>query len=183
MSDDYTNSFLTGKPLERHFELQDALLEFSKLFSYEEPNDRAIVVIGASFLDTLLQHILLNFLPENEKEVEDLFNYNSLLGTYSSRLKMVYCLGLIDVVIKDDLKIIAKIRNAFAHNLKVSFNDNDITSWCKALKWHKIYMMQEPPENATTRDIFQVGVHTLISHLNGITSIARHEKRKIKKDF
>lgn len=59
-------SLITGKALEKYFELQDALFEFSKLFKSEEENDRAIAIVGAAFLDTLLEHILIiNRKPPN----------------------------------------------------------------------------------------------------------------------
>lgn len=169
--------------MERHFDLRKAVIEFSSLFSYDEPNDRAIAVIGGAFLDTLLLITLHNFLPENDKEVIGLFENNNPLATYSSRIKMTYCLGLIDRLIKDDLKLIGKIRNKFAHDLNASFSNDDVGSWCKALKWHKVFLMQNPPDNATNRDLFQVGVNTLISHLHGITLIAIGQKRKSLDEF
>jgi hypothetical protein len=64
-----SRSLITGKALERYLELEQALFEFAKLFDYEEPNDRAIVIVGASFLDMQLEHMLVNFLADDEKEV------------------------------------------------------------------------------------------------------------------
>lgn len=180
---DNTNGFLlTQKETERYFNLQKALFEFSQLFAFEEPNDRAIAVIGGAFLDTVLLHILQNFFPEDEKEAKQLFEYNNPLGTYSARVKMVFCLGLIDKLIMEDLKLVGKIRNEFAHNLNASFNDSRIGPWCKELKWHRFAYMN-PPKYATNRDLFQVGVHQLISHLNGTVSIARGRKIKIQDSF
>ena len=95
---------------------------------------------------------------------------------------MVYCLGLVDKLIMNDLKLVGKIRNKFAHDLNASFNDAKISQWCKELKWHKLSYMK-PPTEATTRDLFQVGVHQLISHLNGTVSIARGSKIKIRDSF
>ena len=54
-------SIIAGKNLERYFDLHQALLEFGMLFE-QETNDRAIAIVGAAFLDTLLEHILINFL-------------------------------------------------------------------------------------------------------------------------
>jgi hypothetical protein len=34
--DEYDPSWITGKDLDRHFALEDALLEFSRLFKHEE---------------------------------------------------------------------------------------------------------------------------------------------------
>lgn len=182
MKDDIDEFLLEGKTSERYFNLQKALFEFSNLFAFDEPNDRAIAVIGGAFLDTLLIETLYNFFPENEKEVNELLDHNNPLGSYSARVKMVYCLGLIDKLIMNDLKLVGKIRNKFAHDLNASFRDENISSWCKGLKWHRFFYMT-PPIDATNRDLFQVGVHQLIFHLYGIVSIAAMKKIKIQDAF
>lgn len=175
--------FIEGKALERYFNLNNCLIEFQKLFSYQEPNDIAIVIVGGSFLDSLLENILVEFFPENDNEVKVLFDKDKPLGTYSGKVRMAYCLGLVEKVVKDDLKVVGQIRNEFAHNLETSFSDTKIIDWCKKLKWHEIMLMQPPPNEATPRDLYQVGVHTLISHLTGVVSIARGQKRKVKNNF
>lgn len=174
----FTPSLITGKALEKHFELQDALFEFSKLFKYEEENDRAIAIVGAAFLDTLLEHILVSFLADDEKEVKKLLQYDQPLGTYGNRITMAYCLGLIGKTICDDLRLVGKIRNRFAHDLYASFDDEKIQSWCKSLKWHRIAIFTPP--KATARDLFQVGVNQLVAHLHGLISVVRPEKRSIR---
>lgn len=177
-------NLLTGKALERYLYRLKALEEFSKLFTYNIGDDRAIVIIGSAFLETILEHILIEFLPEDEKEVDVLLGYDKPLGTYSNKVRMIYCLGLIEKKVMQDLKLIGKIRNRFAHDLSVSFHDKDITDWCKQLKWHReVFFLHEIPKEATTRDLYQVGVNTVISYLNGIVSIATGEKRSIKNNF
>ncbi|MEB3121109.1 MAG: hypothetical protein VKL41_07780 [Snowella sp.] len=173
-------SLITGKAFEKHFELQDALFEFSKLFKYEEKNDRAIAIVGAAFLDTLLEHILVNFLADDEKEVKKMLKYDQPLGTYGNRITMAYCLGLIGKIIRDDLRLVGRIRNRFAHDLYASFNDEKIQSWCKSLKWHRIAILIESPSEATARDLFQVGVNQIVAHLHGLVSVASLEKRSIR---
>jgi DNA-binding MltR family transcriptional regulator len=152
------------------------------LFPYNTGDDRSIVIIGASFVDYVLEQILLAFFPNDETEVDTLLNYDQPLGTFGNKVRMIYCLGLIDGIVKDDLKLIGKIRNKFAHDLYASFEDDQIRSWCRQLRWHCESMLREPPEDATTRDYFQVGVHQVIGYLNGIVSLARTEKRKIRRD-
>jgi len=178
-----SHSVLSGKAAERYFELLDALAKFHDLFTYNVGDDRAIVIIGGSFLDIILDHILLAFFPEGDKEVERLLEYDQPLGTFGNKTRMAYCLGLIEKVIKDDLKIIAKIRNRFAHDLYASFEDKDITLWCQQLKWHKISMMMEPPNDATTRDLYQVGVNQLTTNLHGAVGAARGSRRTIINHF
>lgn len=174
----------TGKALDRYWYRLNALKEFSKLFTYNVGDDRAIVIIGSAFLETILEHILIEFFPEDEKEVDVLLSYDKPLGTYSNKVRMIYCLGLIEKKVMQDLKLIGKIRNRLAHDLTVSFDDKDITDWCKQLKWHReIFFLHETPKEATTRDLYQVGVNTVISHLNGVVSMAMSQKRTIKDNF
>ncbi len=172
---------IQGKALERYFNLHEALLQFEKLFRYDEASDRAVAIVGPAFLDTLLEHILINFLIEDENEVEKLLQCDQPLGTYGNRIIFAYCLGLISKTIRDDLRLIGKIRNRFAHDLYASFDDEKIRLWCLSLKWHRIAMSMNPPEDATTRDIFQVGIHQLVMHLHGLVGVARTEKRSIRK--
>jgi len=175
---------IKGKALERYMYRLNALQEFAKLFTYNIGDDRAIVIIGAAFIDTILEHILIEFLPEDEVEVLKLLSYNGPLGAYGNKVRMIYCLGLLEKIVFDDLKLIGKIRNKFAHNLSVSFEDIDIKKSCMELKWHKEYFLHRPsPEGATTRDFYQVGVNTVIGHLSGVVDIARGQKRHIKSNF
>jgi len=177
--DEFFPRLIVGKDLERHFQLQDALVEFAKLFQAEEENGRAIAIIGAAFLDLQLEHILLTFLVDDEKETSILLKPDQPLGTFGNRIRATYCLGLINALVRDDLRLVARIRNQFAHNLYASFEDDQIKSWCGSLKWHReAYMI--PPPGVSSRDLFHVGVHQLAAHLGGIVSIARSEKRQVR---
>lgn len=174
---------LKGKEVDRYFNLHDALFEFHKLFTNDNSDDRTIAILGGTFLEMVLEHILWAFLPEDEKEVEKIMQFNQPLGSFSNKITMVYCLGLVDKMIKDDLNLIRKVRNEFAHDLYASFDSDKIKSWCKELKWHKVMLTPDPPADATIKDYFQVGVNTLITHLHGCISIARDQKRAIINNF
>ena len=176
---DYDPFWITGNDLERYYSLENMLLEFSRLFKHEKKNDRALVIVGAAFLDTLLEHILINFLVDDPKEVADLLRYDQPLGTYGNRTRAAYCFGLINKTIRDDLRVVGKVRNRFAHDLYASFDDQQIRSWCVSLKWHRIAYVPPPPD-ALERDLFHVGVNQLVCHLNGIVSIARSNKRMLR---
>ncbi len=172
---DYDPFWITGKALDRHFELEAALLEYSRLFDHKA-DDRAMVIVGAAFLDTLLEHILIAFLVDDEKEVGELLRYDQPLGTYGGRVRAAYCFGLIPKVVRTDLSLVGRVRNKFAHDLYASFADPSISSWCIGLQWHRRTFMT-PPAGVSPRDLFYVGVHQLVGHLNGVVSIARSEKR------
>lgn len=87
-------NLITGKDLERHFELNSALFDFTKLFPYEAGDDRTIVIVGASFIDYVLEHILRSFFPNEETEVDTLLTPEQALGTYGSRVRMIFLLRI-----------------------------------------------------------------------------------------
>src|SRR5213075_2150523 len=96
--------------------------------------------------------------------------YDGQMGTYSGRIRAAYCLGLLRKTVRDDLRLVVKIRNRFAHDLSASFAEDPIRSWCNSLRWHRgVYM--EPPPSASARDLFHVDVNQLVCHLNGYVSI------------
>lgn len=170
---------IKDKEVEPYFDFNDALAAFHNLFNYESKDDRTIAILGGTFLEMVLEHILLAYLPSNEKEVNKLFEFNNPLGNFSNKIAMIYCLGF-DTILKSDLTFIRKIRNEFAYDLYASFENEKISNWCNELRWHKESLMSEAPSEASARDLFQVGVNTLISHLHGVISIARTEKREVK---
>lgn len=176
----FTPTTIEGKDLVRHFALQDAMVEFARLFR-DESNDRAMVIVGHSFLDIQLEHIIMTFLVDDEKEIESMLRPDQSLGTYSGKTRLAYCLGLIGVNVRNDLKLIGKIRNKFAHDLHASFANNDIHSWVSSLNYHRISYVT-PPEGAITRDLFNVGLNQVAGYLSGIVSVARYEKRTIRND-
>jgi DNA-binding MltR family transcriptional regulator len=131
----------------------------------------------------MLESILTEFFVDDEKEAERLFSPDRPIGTYGSRVSLAYCLGLIGKTVRDDLRLVGKIRNRFAHDLNVTFGDDPIRSWCLSLKWHQVSMFMPAPSDATPSDVFQVGVNQLVAHLSGIISIARMGKCQLRKEF
>ena len=60
-----------------------------------------------------------------------MLRYDGPMGTYSGRIRAAYCLGLLRKPVRDDLRLVGKIRNRFAHDLAASFADQQISSWCE----------------------------------------------------
>jgi DNA-binding MltR family transcriptional regulator len=170
--------WVTGKALERHFKQQEMLFEFSRLFEHESESDRSAVIVGAAFLDTLLEHILISFLVDDETEAKTLLRSDGPLGTYGNRARMAYCLGLIPKIVHNDLRLVGKIRNKFAHELRASFDSQDIGDWSTALQLHRTAYMT-PPSGVSQRDLFFVGVNALVGYLDGMVGQARANKRKV----
>jgi len=63
---------MSEKEAEQYFRLHEMLFEFARLFEYGETSDRAVAIVGPAFLDTLLTEILINFLVDDQKEVQKL---------------------------------------------------------------------------------------------------------------
>lgn len=138
-----------------------------------------IAIVGAAFLDRLLGEMLAKYFVDDDKESGKLLAPDGPLGPFGARITACYCLGLIGKTVTSDLRLVAKIRNRFAHEVQIDFPDQRIKSWCEALGWHRFSMgsMGQPPKDATTRDLFQVGVNQLVTYLNGLVDLARLERR------
>jgi len=174
----YNASWLEGEDLERHHRLQTDSFDFAHQFreEHERSSDRALVIVGAAFLDALLEYNLAAFFVEDSKEAKPLLSL-----TYNHKTRLAYCLGLIPATVRDDLRLVGQIRNKFAHRLDASFAQPEIRRDCVALKWHRSVFMT-PPEGASDRDLFYVGVNQMVGYLGGAVSLARGDKRLARPD-
>jgi len=102
---------------------------------FQESPDRVIAVIGAAYLDSLLDRLLRAAFIKLDEDVERMLRPDGPLGSNGSRYQLCYCLGLITREQRDDLKMIAKIRNAFAHDFKTAYFDKSpVRDYCASLK-------------------------------------------------
>lgn len=109
-------------------QLNDFLF-FGEAQNKESP--RGAVLVACSYIEKLLRETIYNFLIESPDRKLLLDVSNAPIGTFSSRIKVAYCLGLISDEERNDCNILRKIRNEFAHNLRVSFNDKKLIDLCK----------------------------------------------------
>lgn len=86
---------------------------------FHDASDRVIAVVGAAYLDAVVEALLRAVFIDDEEEVKTLLSPDRPLGSNGSRYQVAYCLRLITKKQRDDLKMIAKIRNAFAHQFGV----------------------------------------------------------------
>jgi len=102
---------------------------------FHEQPDRVIAIVGAAYLDSTLESLLRGVLIDSHDEVERLLRPDAPLGANGARCQLAYCLGLITRDQRDDLKTIAKIRNAFAHDFNVAtFDVSPVRDYCSSLK-------------------------------------------------
>jgi hypothetical protein len=138
---------------------------------------RGEVLISVSYLDELLRRTLMAFFVEQKKHSELLDGANAPLGSFSSRIGVCEALGLISDREARELHRMRKIRNRFSHEVYVSFEDQQIKDWCKALDYKAPDYgdVVVPP-----RGQFGSATHSLILNLVNRASYVSKERRAAK---
>jgi DNA-binding MltR family transcriptional regulator len=113
----------------------ESLMQQSPEFfeSVDKEPDLARVLISTSFLDQVLATMLGQFFIDGETSSR-LLSYTGLLGTFSARMDLAYCLALIPKDLYQNLRTVAEIRNRFAHHhLRLTFEDPEAAALCDKL--------------------------------------------------
>lgn len=103
----------------------------------DERNDRLVIIVGASRIDDLLYLILKKYLlPKDSKksQQDELLEGDNPIGTFSSRIKMIYRLGIIDVELFKALERVRAIRNRSAHSMEFKQEKSPIREHITELK-------------------------------------------------
>ena len=96
--------------------------------------DRVIAVVGAAYLETMIDDVLRAAFLEGD-EAQSLLRPEGALGAHLQKCQVARTLDLITAVQYQDLKLIAKIRNEFAHNFsRSSFEDQPVRDYCVSLQ-------------------------------------------------
>jgi DNA-binding MltR family transcriptional regulator len=103
-------------------------------------NDRGMVIVGGAFIDYLLESTLRAFFVDDPKEADTLIGLEGSIGTFASRTRLAYCLGLIDRDTFDDINKFRKIRNDCAHHFEsFSLSSRPVLDRCGAMKiWKEL---------------------------------------------
>jgi DNA-binding MltR family transcriptional regulator len=108
------------------------------LLELKNSTDRGAAIVGAAVLDTMLEQLLRLFLVEinGDKEETAMLGPNGPLGSFGTKIRMSYYLGLISADERADLKIIQDIRNDFAHRWRDGlFSDKKTADRCANLRY------------------------------------------------
>ena len=81
----------------------------------KEESDRGCALIVASYIDVSLEALLNAAFTGSRKIKEGLLGTARPIGTFSARIDIGYCVGLLPERVYRDLHLIRKIRNEFAH--------------------------------------------------------------------
>lgn len=96
--------------------------------------DRGRALVSASLIEEMLEEILRSFLLENAAAKKLFDEANAPFSTLSAKASASRALGLITAEEFRDIELIRKVRNAFAHSVHCSFEDERIKDWAGALK-------------------------------------------------
>jgi DNA-binding MltR family transcriptional regulator len=158
----------------------EAIAEMDREF-HTSP-DRVIAVVGAAYLDSMLDRLFRAVLIDSAADVDGLLRPDGALGSNGTRYQLAFCLDLIARDQRDDLRLIAKIRNKFAHDFKISsFDEEPIRGYCSSLKQPgdlagqpaqlfdaetaAIFEQYVRQSSATSRERFRTSVFTLFGSL------------------
>jgi len=130
--EDITGEDARQRILKTHPHLKDFLPLLDQL---NEESERGAVVLSCSFIEDQLRNIIQSFLVDGEEAQKLVEGFNAPLGTFSARATAAYAMGLISKSEHDEIDILRKVRNAFAHNFKATFEDQRTKDLCKNLKF------------------------------------------------
>ena len=113
--------------------VNDLRREANLLFeSLQKESDRGDALVNAAFFDTTLERLLrARFCygdAKRAKLIEPLFDAFGPLSTFSAKIRISYAIDLLHESMANDLDLVRRIRNAFAHSLEPkTFQDPTIT--------------------------------------------------------
>lgn len=154
------------------------------LTEFQHETERAAAVLGAAYLDTLLEELLCASFVEAPTDNDRLFAQEGPLASFSARIKLAYFLGLITKEEHDDLHQVREIRNRFAHKIHgLTFDTDEIRDRCRNLKCteERFKAVQDLNEGypRDARSLFDLGVALLAFYLmRRIENAARPAKAK-----
>jgi hypothetical protein len=105
----------------------------------EAHSERGSAIVAASIVESSLEIAIAMNLLVSDKDFEKLFGFNAPLAFFDAKILLGFSLGLYGKNTRNDLDVIRKIRNGFAHAmLSLSFRTPEVLTVCKQLcYWDK----------------------------------------------
>lgn len=120
------------KPLSETHPHLNGFMDF--LADFNKETERGAALAAAAMLDEQLGRIIEAFLIPNKGSKALLDGFNAPLGTFSARVAASFGLGLLSEIEYRECELIRKVRNEFAHQIKVSFKTEKVVSLCAQLQ-------------------------------------------------
>ncbi|WP_316674772.1 MltR family transcriptional regulator [uncultured Tolumonas sp.] len=142
--------------------------------------DRGLPLVGAALIDEKLHKTLESFFVDSKSSKKLLTDPNAPLGTFSAKIEACYSLALIDQFEYQEIGLIRKIRNEFAHARHgLSFESEKIKGLCTSLK--SPLPDNSKPEQITTRFRLINAIVCIVLRLYYRPEWVKKERREIKK--
>lgn len=148
-------------------------VEFLDELNKETPRGAALA--AAAFLDDLLGEVINAFLIANESSRKLTDGFNAPLGTLSSRIVACHAMGLLSDAEARECDLVRKVRNEFAHKVKMSFDNERVRGLCASMT-----LKAQPYEDVTvdTRGQFTSAAVALILNLTNRPHYVRQRALK-----
>ena len=157
---------------------------FAEIF---KQSDRASAVVSGGILEEILQRMITAFFLPHSNVRKSMFDGLTPISTFGAKIDLSYHIGLINKTEYEDLKLIKKIRNNFAHSIKgINFETESIKDRCLQLQTlNKTNPPQVVFDNIKNiKTLFQINTTMLASILFAKTEEIKHlkpyEYKKIK---
>ena len=104
---------------------------------FETESDRGAAVLAASYAENQLGLYLKEFMTDKSL-CEKIFESNGVLSSFSQRIDFAQAFGFLTKELCQELHLIRKIRNHFAHHPKnASFTSEPVKGWVGTLRASK----------------------------------------------
>jgi DNA-binding MltR family transcriptional regulator len=160
-----------------------SISDSEELWNESMSSDRSAVLVASAAFDTHLERILLKHLLYESSKGKRLLN--STLSSFSARINVCFCLGLLDENEYHDLNLLRDIRNSFAHNLfECNFQNEKVIVAIDNLICVKNFRSENFKEETKLK--FLLGVmlldKSLIMRLNQTTKVQRPDKLDLEEN-
>lgn len=160
------------------FESQDTFGPLNRLTkTLNDHDDRGLILSLAAFAEDALGRLLEKFMLPVQTSKDLLTGFNAPLGTFSSRIKASYSLGLIDDEQFKDLEYLRKMRNEFAHSWEhVSLAQQNLASIASNMSFS--YLDNKFPKNEAEK--VRSSVTALLVDISSMTQQIEAKEKRIK---
>ena len=161
------------------------------LAEFQAESDRGAALLGATLLDERLGEIILAFLAETESSKRLMSGFNAPLHSFWARTETAHALGLVTDDEYDNLTLIRRVRNEFAHHTHgLAFESETVFALCHSLSAGFVIKRRGASREAGEREArevfgdtprirFQQAVITLLFHLMYRAHFVEKQKRKL----
>ncbi len=140
-------------------------------------DERGLILSLAAFAEEALGRLIEAFMLPVQASKDLLTGFNAPLGTFSSRIKASYALGLINEEQFKDLEYLRKIRNEFAHSWEhVSLTQDKLAALANNMSFS--YLDDAFPE--TSADKVRTSITALLTDISSMAQQIHSNRARVK---